>query len=83
MPPTNDVNEGALGAFQVLMQCQPLLSELQYNAQAMFYHNNTKAFMDKYFGAEDYQFLHSLAHGSTGHEKERKKALSTHKRELK
>jgi hypothetical protein len=29
MPPPNDVNEGALGAFQVLMQCQPLLSELQ------------------------------------------------------
>jgi hypothetical protein len=44
----------------------------------MFYHNNTKAFMDKYFGPEDYQFLHSLACGSTGHEKERKKAIVEH-----
>jgi hypothetical protein len=34
--------------------------------------------MDKYFGAEDYQFLYSLAHGSTGHEKERKKAIVEH-----
>jgi hypothetical protein len=78
MPPTNDVNEGALGAFWMLMQHQPLLSKLQYNAQAMFYHNNTKASMDKYFGPEDYLFLHSLACGSTGHEKEGNKGIVEH-----
>ena len=78
MPPTNDVNEGALGAFRVLMRRQPLLTELQYNAQAMFHHNNTKAFMEKHFGPEDYQFLHGLARESTGHEKQRKKAIVEH-----
>jgi hypothetical protein len=35
MPPTNDANEGALGAFRVLMRRQPQLSLLQYNAQAI------------------------------------------------
>jgi hypothetical protein len=35
MPPTNNVNEGALGAFCVLMCRQPQLSLLQYNAQAI------------------------------------------------
>jgi hypothetical protein len=53
MPPTNDVNEGALGSFCVLMQCQPQLTLLQYNAQAMFHHNNTQAFMENKFQAED------------------------------
>ena len=36
MPPTNDVNETALGSFCVMMWRQPQLTLLQYNAQAMF-----------------------------------------------
>jgi hypothetical protein len=47
MPPTNDVNEGALGAFRVLMRRQPQLSSLQYNALAMYRQNDTQAFMEK------------------------------------
>src|SRR3984893_17631597 len=62
MPPTNDANEGALGAFRVLMHNQPHLTSLQYNAQAMYAHNNTQAFMEKKFQPEDYKYIHQLAH---------------------
>ena len=45
MLPTNDIKEGALGLFHVMMHCQPQLSLLGYNPQAMFFHNNTEALM--------------------------------------
>jgi len=61
MPPTNDVNEGALGSFHVLMRRQPHLTLLQYNAQAMFHKNETEAFMKTNFQSEDYQFIHKKA----------------------
>ena len=35
MPPTNDVNEGALEAYQVVMRRQPWLSKNQFNAWYM------------------------------------------------
>ena len=57
MPPTNDVNEGALGAFRVFMRRQPQLSLLRYNAQAMFHRNETQAFMDAKFQPEDHAFI--------------------------
>ncbi|KAF8801495.1 hypothetical protein BYT27DRAFT_7235736 [Phlegmacium glaucopus] len=47
MPSTNDINEGALGSFRVLMRRQPQLTLLQYNAQTMFFQNNTGAFMNE------------------------------------
>ncbi|KAF8800549.1 hypothetical protein BYT27DRAFT_7245559 [Phlegmacium glaucopus] len=47
MPSTNDINEGALGSFHVLMRRQPQLTLLQYNAQTMFFWNNTGAFMNE------------------------------------
>ncbi|KAF8800758.1 hypothetical protein BYT27DRAFT_7235975 [Phlegmacium glaucopus] len=47
MPSTNDINEGALGSFRVLMRRQPQLTLLQYNAQTMFFRNNTGAFMNE------------------------------------
>ena len=76
MPPTNDVNEGALGSFRVLMQWQPQLTLLQYNAQAMFHHNETEQFMDENFQPEDYKFLCKMAHDADSHKLEamRKKA---------
>jgi hypothetical protein len=37
MLPTNDINEGALGSFRVMMHQQPQLTLLGYNAQAMFF----------------------------------------------
>ena len=80
MPPTNDVNEGALGAFRVLLRRQPQLSELHYNAQAMFKHNETQAFMEAKFQPEDYKFIHEMARliDSQGLEPKRKKALVQH-----
>ena len=57
MPPTNDVNEGA---FRILMHQQPHLTSLQYNAQAMYAHNNTQAFMEEKFQPEDYQYICQL-----------------------
>ena len=45
LPATNDENEGALGSFWQLMSQQPQLTLLNHNALAMFYKNNTQAFM--------------------------------------
>jgi hypothetical protein len=78
MPATNDVNEGALGSFRVLMRRQPQLTLLQYNAQAMFHHNNTKAFMEKNFQADDYKFVHQMARESRGEEKKRREEMVLH-----
>jgi hypothetical protein len=79
MPPTNDVNEGALGSFRVLMRRQPQLTVLQYNAQAMFFHNNTQAFMDtKLTELEDQQFIHKLAREATGEQRKWKEQLIQH-----
>jgi len=61
MPPTNDINEGALGSFRVLMRQQPQLTLLQFNAQAMFCHNETQIFMEKQFQPEDYKFVRKMA----------------------
>ncbi|KAF8799066.1 hypothetical protein BYT27DRAFT_7264089 [Phlegmacium glaucopus] len=69
MPATNDVNEGALGSFRHLMRYQPQLTLLNHNALAMFFRNNTQAFMAaKFTEAVDYQHLHKL-----GREKEVKR----------
>lgn len=61
MPATNDVNEGALGSFRVLMRRQPQLTLLGHNALAMYFRNDTEAFMaEKFTEKEDYQYLHAL-----------------------
>ena len=80
MPPTNDANEGALGSFRVLMHNQPHLTSLQYNAQAMYAHNNTQAFMEKKFQPEDYKYIHQLAHKdeAKGVERAKKQAIVGH-----
>ena len=57
MPPTNDVNEGALGSFRLYIQKKPTTTIEQYNALAMFNFNNTEAFMEKHFTAEDHRFI--------------------------
>ena len=72
LPTTNDVNEGALGSFRVLMQRQPQLTVLHYNAQAMFHHNETQAFMNaKFNDPEDFKFLHTEARKLKGVDKKR------------
>jgi hypothetical protein len=69
---TNDENERALGSFQHLyfIHHQPQLTLLDYNALAMFFHNNTQAFMAaKFTEAVDYQHLRHLARKTAGDEK--------------
>ena len=80
MPPTNDVNEGALGSFRILMRRQPHLTSLQYNAQAMYAHNNTQAFMEEKFQPEDHQYIRQLARKdeAKGLEQARKQAIVEH-----
>jgi len=67
MPATNDINEGALGAFHIQMQTKPQLTMTNYNAFAMFEHNNTQKFMDTLFMEPgDFKFLHGQAHAYKG-----------------
>ena len=75
MPATNDVNEGALGAFRVLMCQQPQLTLLHYNALAMFDKNKTEAFMNKFFTDPDHKYIHKMARDSSGEEAKRRKEL--------
>jgi hypothetical protein len=54
------------------MQRQPQLTVLHYNAQAMFHHNETQAFMNaKFSDSEDFRFLHSEARKLQGVDKKR------------
>lgn len=78
MPATNDVNEGSLGSFRVLMRSQPQLSLLQYNAQAMFHNNNTQAFMDTKLTDEDHTWLHKEAREMKGVDKKRRLEIIEH-----
>ena len=61
MPPTNDVNEGALGALQSYLHRKPNTTMHQYNALAMFKFNNTAAFVQHVFVAEDHAFVRQEA----------------------
>ncbi len=70
MPATNDENEGALGSFRVLMRQQPQLTLLNHNALAMYFRNNTQAFMAaKFTEEEDFHYLHRLAREANGEER--------------
>ena len=62
------------------MHNQPHLTSLQYNAQAMYAHNNTQAFMEKKFQPEDYKYIHQLAHKdeAKGVERAKKQAIVGH-----
>ena len=76
MPVTNDENEGALGSFRCLMHNQPQLTLLSHNVLAIFFQNNTQAFMAaKFTEAADYQYLYKLARDANGDEKKRCKEL--------
>ena len=76
LPATNDENEGALGAFRVLMRRQPQLTLLDYNALAMYFRNNTVAFMAaKFTEEEDYKYIHKLARETGGMERKRRREI--------
>ncbi|KAF8804592.1 hypothetical protein BYT27DRAFT_7259078 [Phlegmacium glaucopus] len=57
MPATNDTNEGALGAHRVTIQNKPSMTLHQYNALAMFRHNDTQEFMDAVYVEADHKFI--------------------------
>jgi hypothetical protein len=79
MLPTNDINEGALGSFRVMMRRQPQLSLTGYNAQAMYFHNGTQEFVKKFFVTpEDLVFVHTAARESSGEDKKRQKEIVEH-----
>ncbi|TEB22546.1 glutamic acid-rich protein [Coprinellus micaceus] len=82
MLPTNDINEGALGSFRVMMCRQPQLSLSGQNAQAMYFRNETQTFMKQYFvKPEDLQFLCSMAWESTGEDQKREQEIIEHSRQ--
>lgn len=61
MPPTNDVNEGALGALRSYLRKKPNATLHKYNALAMFKFNDTKAFAQHVFVAEDHTYVRQEA----------------------
>jgi len=57
MPPTNNINEDALGALQSYLHKKPNASIHQYNVLAMFKFNNTAVFVQDIFVEEDHAYV--------------------------
>lgn len=57
MPATNDINEGALGSYRVTIRGKPTMTLHQYNAMAMYRHNDTQDFMDATFTYQDHLYI--------------------------
>ncbi|KAF8804815.1 hypothetical protein BYT27DRAFT_7234469 [Phlegmacium glaucopus] len=81
MPSTNDIDEGALGSFCVLMRRQPQLTLLQYNAWTMFFWNNTEAFMNEMFSDTTHQYIQAVSRERDTSEKERLEGIVQHTEE--
>jgi hypothetical protein len=77
MPPTNDVNEGALGALRIHLRKKPKTTIHQYNALAMFKFNDTPNFVHHVFLPEDHAYVRQQARMRDGShlERERKTGL--------
>jgi hypothetical protein len=84
MPATNDRNEGALGAYRLHARQRPSLTLHQYNAQALYRHNDTKAFIASSCTDEDLQWLRTKARqmDSSGLETARRAALNAHSEQV-
>ena len=81
MPSTNDINEGALGSFRVLMWRQPQLTLMQYNAQTMFFKNNTGAFMNEMLSDTTHQYIRAVSREKDTSEKEHLEDIVQHTEE--
>ena len=58
MPPTNDVNEGALGSYHVFIWKKPKTSMHMYNSIAQYSWNQTEAFiMQQHFTEAEHAFI--------------------------
>jgi len=84
MPSTNDANEGALGAYRVIIRNKPSMTLHQYNALAMFRHNDTQDYMDAVFVAADHKFIMREARriDASGLEKKRRQNLVDYRLEV-
>jgi hypothetical protein len=60
-PPTNDLNEGALGSLRSQLRQKPNMTILQFNALKKFKFNQTSEFVKQEFLPEDYKFIHKMA----------------------
>ena len=60
-PPTNDLNEGALGSLRSQLRQKPNMTILQFNALKKFKFNQTSSFVKRKFLPEDYVFVHKIA----------------------
>jgi len=74
---TNDINEGALGAFRVNMRRMPSITMHQHNARVMYKTNNTSSYLET-VSAADHQFLRQEARmiDSGGLERKRRADLA-------
>jgi hypothetical protein len=82
MPATNDVNEGALGAFHIQMQTKPQLTMTNHNALAMFEHNDTQNFMNALFTESgDFKFLCGQACAYKGKDQAKQKEMVVRQQE--
>jgi len=76
MPATNDINEGALGAFHIQMWTKPQLTMTNHNACAMFECNNTQNLMNEIFTEPgDLKFLQEQAHAYKGKDQAKQKEM--------
>ncbi|KIJ10714.1 hypothetical protein PAXINDRAFT_85617 [Paxillus involutus ATCC 200175] len=58
---TNNCNEGALGAYRVRARQKPTMTLHQYNAEALYRHNNTAEFISSTCTEEDQRWLMAKA----------------------
>jgi hypothetical protein len=81
MPPTNDVNEGALGALRSYLRKKPNTTMHYYNALAMFKFNRTGVFAHHIFVSEDHAYIRQEARrrDNSHLEKARKAAIMASK----
>lgn len=61
LPPTNDVNEGALGTMRIASRHAPNSTLESQNARTMYRKNNTGAFISKCLSPEDQAYLRRKA----------------------
>jgi hypothetical protein len=57
MPATNDANEGALGQWRVFARAKPNSTIQHFSGASAFFRNDTQAFMDAKFQADDHQYI--------------------------
>ncbi|RXW15388.1 hypothetical protein EST38_g10468 [Candolleomyces aberdarensis] len=84
MPSTNDLNEGALGAYRVYMRNKPSSTLLNYNAHAVIRKNDTLTFMDTVYTEEDYAYARKVARkwDADGRERKRRAAQAAFEKKL-